>query len=96
VTCTVTTPGAPEPGAGPELTVTILDVSQTGVRLILGGAVEAGQVLELTLENVMLRKPVKAAAEVVWAVPANDGRHCVGARFRRPLSYADVQVFTYT
>jgi hypothetical protein len=83
-------------GAGPNLAAAVLDLSQTGVRLLLQAPLRAGQALELTLENVMLSRPIKVTAEVVWSVPAADGRHCVGARFHRPLSYADVQSLAYT
>ena len=82
----------PAPAGGHDLAVSAVDVAQGGVCLILKESLRPGQVLEVTLENVLLGRRVQAVAVVVWCLP--DGGHFrAGARFTRPLSYADVQAF---
>ena len=80
-------------GLGPNLALSVLDVSETGIRVILSNEVRQGQEIEINLENVAHR-PVKVLAEVIWAMPTPDGHFCVGARFQRHLAYADLRALT--
>jgi hypothetical protein len=78
-------------GLGPNLAVRVLDVSEAGIRLLVQAALRPGQEIEVSLEGVAHCRPVRASARVVWAVEAADGTYCVGAKFERTLSYADLQ-----
>ncbi len=77
-------------GLGPSLTVAVLDVSQTGCRLLVTVPLEKGQGVEVTLEAMGGYRPVRGLASVVWCVPAADGNHCVGLQFEKALSYLDL------
>jgi hypothetical protein len=70
----------------------VLDVSETGIRLVLKTALPKGQEIEVRLENFSVR-PIKAAARIIWSMPTADGKFCAGASFDKPLPYASVLAF---
>ncbi len=76
-------------GLGANLAVAVLDVSETGARLVLKADLPKGQEVELALENVGGRA-VKGLAEIVWSVALADGNFCVGAHFHKFISYTDL------
>jgi hypothetical protein len=78
-------------GLGANLGVKLLDVSETGARLVVKEALNPGQEVELNLEAPGGGRPVRLPAEVIWSVPTADGQHCVGTSFHKRLSYADLQ-----
>src|SRR5689334_14499338 len=80
-------------GLGPNIGVGVLDVSETGVRLVLKEALPVHQEFEIHLETVAGSKSVKVLAKVVWTVEMADGNHCVGAQLAKQLNYADFQGF---
>jgi hypothetical protein len=71
-------------------------VSETGVRLVLKELVEKGRSLEVHLEGVWQRQPIKVPAEVIWVVPTADGNFCVGAQLQRRLRHSDLQSLAYS
>ena len=78
-------------GLGPNIAVALLDVSETGVRLILRVPLAVGDEVEIGLDGIGERRPSKAAAQVVWCMPLADGNYCVGARFEKPLRWVLLQ-----
>jgi hypothetical protein len=76
-------------GLGPNVAVSILDVSEGGIRLVVKVPLERGQEVEVILEG-MARRPVKVVARVVWCVAAADSHYCIGAHFERSLGYPDL------
>jgi hypothetical protein len=80
-------------GLGANLALSVLDVSETGVRLLVKADLPPGQEVEIDLESPGSQK-VKALARVVWSVPAEDGTFRVGARFDKGLSYAALQALS--
>lgn len=79
-------------GLGPNIAVRVLDISETGVRLVLKEPIAVGKEFELNLENVAGSRTVKALAQVVWSVETADGQHCIGAHFAKPIPYADLHL----
>src|ERR1700730_7730352 len=77
-------------GLGPNLGVSVLDLSETGVRMIVKAVLKQGEEIEVTLSGMGQSQPFKAAAEVIWSVPTADGNYCLGARFHKCLSYGDL------
>jgi hypothetical protein len=77
--------------AGPNLAVKILDVSQTGVRLILNAALEREKDVVVILEGPLQLRPFRVTGRVTWSVPAEDGTHCTGIRLDRYFTYQDLQ-----
>ena|SRR5262245_30445952 len=81
-------------GLGPNVGVSVLDVSETGIRLVVKAALPVGGEVEIGLESPVDRKPTPMPAQVVWCMPLADGNFCVGARFERLLKYALLQAFS--
>jgi hypothetical protein len=79
------------PGAGINLAVALLDLSETGVRLLLSENVEPGQLIEVRFLGLSHYQPLKLAAEVIWSIPTADRAFCLGARFHQTLNLMDLQ-----
>jgi hypothetical protein len=77
-------------GLGANLGAAILDVSETGARLILTKELPKGKEFEVGLEGPGSRW-IKRAAHIVWSAATQDGRFVVGVRFTAHLTYSDVQ-----
>src|SRR5689334_15898842 len=77
-------------GLGKNLAVTLLDLSEEGVRLLLKEPLPVGQEVEVHLDSLQHRRPLKVSGQVVWSVPAADGSCCVGVQFSKSVRYADV------
>ncbi len=83
-------------GLGKNLALLVLDLSEEGIRMLVTDQLAVGQEIEINLENVNQRKPLKIAGRVAWAVPAVEGSCCIGVRFERSLRYAEVVQFVRT
>jgi hypothetical protein len=79
-------------GLGINLAVTVLDVSEAGIRLILNSALDRGQEFTIALHAPGRVRPFKTLANVVWCIETADGNYCVGASFQRRLAYVDLMV----
>jgi hypothetical protein len=82
-------------GAGGNLAVSVLDISESGIRLILKAPLAPGQRVEISLEGLWQSRRPPLVAEAVWSLPTSDGNHCVGCRFSRRLPFAEVQTLAY-
>src|SRR6266545_7989639 len=74
-------------GLGPNLLQSILDLSETGVRVIVKANLEKGKEVEILLVGGHQAQAVKRAANVVWCLPTENNLFCAGLHFHRPLSY---------
>jgi hypothetical protein len=77
-------------GLGVSLALAVLDLSETGIRLVLKTPLEKKQEIEVSLTKPGSGRPFKVAADVMWSQPTAEG-YRIGARFRRRLSYAELQ-----
>jgi hypothetical protein len=77
-------------GFGVNMADSFLDVSEGGVRIVVKAALDIGQDVEIRLEGLNTR-PVIRVAKVVWSLPLQNGNHCIGVHFEKPLAYADLQ-----
>ena len=73
------------PGQGLYIALALLDVSASGARLLVDGAVTVGQVLEVCLYPAAPALGVTRAARVAWVAEAPGGFSCVGVQFETPL-----------
>jgi hypothetical protein len=71
-------------GLGPNIAVSVLDLSETGIRMILKENLPLGREFEITVESQSSR-PFKVVAAIIWSVPTAEGTFCVGARFSKNL-----------
>lgn len=72
---------------GRNLALSVLDISETGIRLVLREPLREGQEVSITLEGIGGSRPVKRLGKVVWSVPSADGNHCVGINLEKRLDY---------
>jgi hypothetical protein len=79
-------------GLGPNIAVSILDLSESGVRLVLKEPLKVNAEFEVAIENVTGRR-VKLIGRVVWSLELADGRFCVGVCFQKNLTYAEMDLF---
>jgi PilZ domain len=80
-------------GLGRDLAVSLIDVSEDGLRVRLTAEVKPGEEAELLVSRPGGGKALKTAAEVRWCMPAGDGTFLVGVRFRKRLAYRELTEF---
>ena len=71
---------------GAVIDVEVLDVSASGVRLLLPCAVRAGAVVNLTLSNPSCLHASAVPTRIVRCIALGGTSHAVGGAFVRPLS----------
>jgi hypothetical protein len=82
-------------GFGPNVAVTLLDMSETGIRLVLNTALATGHEVEISMDSIGGgRQPTRIPGEVIWCVPMADGNHCLGVRFTKALPWAVLLALT--
>jgi hypothetical protein len=81
-------------GLGPNLALSLLELSQTGASLLVKTALEPNQPVELELDGACYPKTVRVEARVVRSAPAPDGAYHVGLRFKRDLPAATLSRLT--
>lgn len=79
---------------GANLAVSIVDISETGLRLLAKTALDQDQEVMVTLEGVAHRRSLKRTGKVIWSVPAENSAFLVGVRLHKPLEYRDVVQLT--
>ncbi len=78
---------------GPNLAVRLLDVSETGVRILVKEALAVDQEVSVGLESAASGRRVLRAAKVAWCVPTEGEGHAVGVRLEKALPYTDLDSF---
>src|SRR5437660_2841518 len=65
---------------GPNLGLDLLDISETGIRLLLKQTLARGEEVTVSLDSLRHVRAVKAIGTVIWSVTAADGTCQVGVR----------------
>jgi hypothetical protein len=78
---------------GANLAVALLDVSESGARILVKEAMPINQEASVSLESPSHTRPVFRLGNVIWSVPAAEGGHCVGINFHKYLTYKDLLFF---
>src|SRR5690349_14574907 len=65
---------------GPDVAVSVLDISADGIRLLVNSPLEKGEKIEVNLEGIGYSHPLKFNAEVMWSLATADGNWCIGAK----------------
>ena len=79
---------------GPNLALTVRNVSETGIGMVLSAPLDKGQDVSLTLDASTGGRPVKRLGKVVWSCPADDGTCRVGVRLEKPLRGIEIEHLT--
>jgi hypothetical protein len=66
---------------GPNVALSVLDISADGIRLLVNTRLDQGQRIEVGLEGIGYCRPLQLTAEVVWSLQTADGNWCIGAKF---------------
>jgi PilZ domain len=75
---------------GSEINLGILDLAETGVRILASERLENDQEVTITLGTPTHLRPLRVVGRVVWCVETLDNTYCVGIRFRTRLPYPDM------
>jgi hypothetical protein len=75
---------------GKNIALSVLDVSEDGIRLVLREAVKVKEEVYLTLVSAASPRPLKRLGNVAWVVPSADGMFCAGVQLQKRLPYADL------
>ena len=75
------------PGLGPNLALSVLDVSEGGTRLLLGAPLKPGEAVEVILQPAGYALGFKASGRVVWCLEVTEGGHAAGVAFNQRLEY---------
>ena len=78
-------------GMGPNVALSVMDLSQTEIRLVLKKSVQPGEEIEVDMESILHRRPFRVLARILWTVPTPDGSYCVGAKFLKKIPYDELQ-----
>ncbi len=81
-------------GLGANLGVSALEVSETGACLVVKEPFNKGEEMEVNLEGLIHRRPIRKMARVVWCVSAGPERWRIGVQFEGSLRYADLNDLT--
>jgi len=79
-------------GLGTNITQSVLDLSDTGVRLIVRQELTLLGELEVLISSYGISPSIKRVATVRWQVKLEDGTFCVGIEFQKRLQYRDWQL----
>ena len=80
-------------GLGRNLGIRALDISESGVRLVVSAPLSPKEQVEVLLSGPGVPKPLKRLGNVAWTLPLADGGHCIGVSFEKPLRYSELQRF---
>ena len=78
-------------GFGPNLVATVLDLSDTGVCVILTQALDPRSEVEVLVTAYCIKETIKRLANVRWQLQLENGQFCTGLEFQKRLPYRDWQ-----
>ena len=78
-------------GLGKSIGVAVYNVSETGAQLSVNTALAVGDELEVNLDGMRFRRPLRVVGRVVWCLKDCDGNYSIGVDFDKYLRFHDVQ-----
>jgi hypothetical protein len=78
-------------GLGPNFARAVLDISDTGVRLVISQQLAVTDEVEIAISGYGVQKAIKRLGNVRWQVKLQDGTFCVGVEFQKRLLFRDWQ-----
>jgi len=78
-------------GLGANVATTLMDVSETGVRVVVSQELVLRQDVEIILAGYGMKQAIKRIGKVCWQLKLDDGKFCVGLAFEKRLPYAEWQ-----
>jgi hypothetical protein len=81
-------------GLGPNLCAEVLDISDTGVRLIITRPLHLAEEVEIFIDGYGMKASIKRLGNIRWQVELKTGLFGVGIQFQKNLDYRDWQNLT--
>jgi hypothetical protein len=78
-------------GLGANLAKTLLDVSDSGVRLIVSKELDLQGEVEIVIGGYGMKAPIKRLGTVRWQLKLENGLFCVGVEFNKHIDYREWQ-----
>jgi hypothetical protein len=78
-------------GMGANLASSVLDLADSGVRLVLTQQLAIGGEVEVVIEGYGIRSAVKRLGFVRWQLKLEEGGFCTGVEFQKRIEYRDWQ-----
>lgn len=78
-------------GFGANLATVLMDVSETGARIVINQELPAKQEVEIMFTGYGMSRTVKRLANLRWQLKLEDGKFCIGVEFDKRLEYRDLQ-----
>jgi hypothetical protein len=75
---------------GTKINLGILDLAETGVRILTSERLETNQEVSITLGTPAHLRPIRVLGHVVWCIETLENTYCVGIRFKKRLPYPEV------
>jgi hypothetical protein len=76
-------------GLGPNIAGPILDLSDSGIRLIVTQALALKAEVEIVISGYGMRDTIRRLGYVRWQVTLENGQFCMGVEFQKRLAYRD-------
>lgn len=74
-------------GFGANVAASVLDISDTGARMIITVPLEARDEVEISIQGFGLKGIIKRQGTIRWQVKLENGHYCVGIEFQKSLDY---------
>ena len=74
---------------GPNFAIGLLDLSETGIRMVLREPLAMNQEVSVGLEGPHHRQPLKRGGRVMWCVETAEKTFVVGVQFEKRLPYGE-------
>jgi len=78
-------------GLGPNLAVSMLDLADCGMRVILSQELELGAECEIIIVAYGIKEVIKRLGHVRWQLKLDNGQFCVGIELQKRIRYRDWQ-----
>jgi hypothetical protein len=78
-------------GLGPNVALSLLDLSEWGVCLLVGESLTKGQEVEVVLSAPRCPRDVCRLGDIVWSFADRDGTSRIGIRLRKRIEYTQLQ-----
>ena len=78
-------------GLGANLSVNLLDISDSGVRLIVTQELVVMAEVEIIINGYGMKQAIKRLGNIRWQVKMESGQFCTGVQFQKRIDYRDWQ-----
>ncbi len=78
-------------GLGANLGIALLDLSDSGVRLVISQELSLQSEVEIIISGYGMKESIKRLALVRWQLKLENGQFCTGVEFQKRLAYRDWQ-----